>query len=107
MKAAVVALPRNDGRNVRGPTARLTTAATPLNTLARLLAGRDPALRTRLTEQPKIADMTASHLSYPAVSTAVASGVMPLLDGARFQVNRVVTGAEALETVARLRALAR
>ena len=41
------------------------------------------------------------------VQTAVASGVMPLLDGARFQVNRVVTGAEALETVARLRALAR
>jgi hypothetical protein len=32
---------------------------------------------------------------------------MPLLDGARFQVNRVVTGAEAIEVVERLRALAR
>ena len=51
--------------------------------------------------------MSTGHLSYPAASAAVASGVMPLDNDGRFQVNRVVTGAEALEVVDRLRALAR
>jgi tetratricopeptide (TPR) repeat protein len=81
--------------------------AAAVSRVVALLAAGDPALRTRLTGRPTIADMNAGHLSYPAVSTAVASGVMPLLDGARFQVNRVVTGAEAIEVVERLRALAR
>ena len=71
------------------------------------MAGRDPSLRKRLAERPNIADMTAGHLSYAAASAAVASGVMPLDADGRFQVNRVVTGAESLEVVERLRALAR
>jgi Tfp pilus assembly protein PilF len=70
------------------------------------LAARNPALRKRITDRPTIADMTRSHLSYPAVAVAVASGVMPLLPDGRFQVNRVVSGAEATEVIQRLRALA-
>jgi len=81
--------------------------AAAVSRIVMLLAPGDPALRKRLTEKPAIADMGPGHLSYAAASTAVASGVMPLLDGARFQVNRVVTGAEAIEVVDRLRALAR
>jgi tetratricopeptide (TPR) repeat protein len=81
--------------------------ATAVSRIVALLAPADPALRKRLTEKPKVADMNTGHLSYPAVSVAVASGVMPLLDGARFQVNRVVSGAEAIEVVERLRVLAR
>ena len=50
--------------------------------------------------------MTASHLSYPAAAAAVAAGVMPLLEGGRFSVGRPVSGAEAVEAVGRLRALA-
>ena len=79
--------------------------AAAVNRVVTLLAPRDPALRTRIAERPRIADMAEQHLSYPAVAVAVASGVMPLLDGGRFQVNRVVTGAEAGEVVERLRAL--
>jgi hypothetical protein len=71
-----------------------------------LLAQRDAALRKRIAARPKIADMTTAHLSYPAVAVAVASGVLPLLPGDRFQVNRAVTGAEASEAIERLRALA-
>jgi Tfp pilus assembly protein PilF len=71
-----------------------------------LLAPRSAALRKRIATQPTIADMSQGHLSYPAVAVAVASGVMPLLPGDRFQVNRAVTGAEATEVVERLRALA-
>jgi tetratricopeptide (TPR) repeat protein len=80
--------------------------AAAVSRVVSLLAPNDPDLQKRLTERPTIADMNTGHLSYAAVSTAIASGVMPLLDG-RFQVNRVVTGAEAIEVVERLRALAR
>jgi tetratricopeptide (TPR) repeat protein len=55
----------------------------------------------------KIADVPPSHLSYPFVSTAVASGVMPLTDNGTFQLLRPVTGAEVVEVVARLEALAK
>jgi hypothetical protein len=70
-------------------------------------AARDAALRKKIAERPKIADMGTNHLSYPAVSVAVASGVMPLLDGGRFEPGRIVSGAEALDVIERLRALAR
>jgi Flp pilus assembly protein TadD len=54
---------------------------------------------------PKIADVAPGHLSYPAVSQAVAAGVMSLENGA-FQLLRPVTGAEAVNVVSRLEALA-
>lgn len=53
-----------------------------------------------------VADVPATHLSYPAVSMAVASGVMPL-SGSNFDLLRPVTGAEAMDIVGRLEALAR
>ena len=79
--------------------------ASAASRVVNLLAARDPALRKRIGERPPIADMSASHLSYPAAAVAVTSGVMPLLPGDRFQVSRAVTGAEAVETIERLRAL--
>ncbi len=59
------------------------------------------------TARPKIADMAPGHLSYPAVSVAVASGVMALDEGERFAVTRPVSGAEAIDVVERVAALAR
>jgi tetratricopeptide (TPR) repeat protein len=53
-----------------------------------------------------IADVPSTHLSYPAVSMAVAAGVLPLAGGT-FDLLRPVSGAEALEVVGRLEALAR
>jgi tetratricopeptide (TPR) repeat protein len=55
----------------------------------------------------KIADVPAGHLSYPFVSVAVASGVMPLSENGTFQLLRPVTGAEIVEVVSRLEALAK
>ena len=72
-----------------------------------LVAADRPALRARLAERPAIADMAPGHLSYPAASVAVASGVLPLLDGGRFDVGRLVRGAEAAAAIDRVRALAR
>jgi len=90
------------------PGTRITRAdlAGAVSRAMALMAASRPDLRPRLAERPQIADMAAGHLSYPAVSAAVASGVMPLLEGGRFQVARPVSGAEAIEVVARLRALA-
>ena len=73
--------------------------------LVDLVAARDAALLARVAQRPTIADIGPAHLNYPAVSVAVASGVMPLLEGDRFQVSRNVTGAEAIEVVDRVRRL--
>ena len=53
-----------------------------------------------------VTDVAPTHLSYPAVSMAAASGVMPL-SGGNFDLLRPVSGAEAIEVVGRLEALAR
>jgi hypothetical protein len=53
----------------------------------------------------RFADVSASHLSYPAVSAAVASGVIPLAIDNVFQPARPVTGAEAIDAIARLEAM--
>jgi tetratricopeptide (TPR) repeat protein len=73
-----------------------------------LLAESDRARRDALTAaRPKIADMSPNHLSYPAVSVAVASGVMPLDADERFAVTRPVSGAEAISVIERVAAMAR
>lgn len=54
----------------------------------------------------KIADLGPGHLNYPAVSQAVAAGVMRLDESGSFQLLRPVTGAEVVEVVGRLEALA-
>lgn len=53
-----------------------------------------------------INDVPAAHLSYPAVSAAVAAGVMPL-SGGNFELLRGVSGAEAMDIISRIEALAR
>jgi tetratricopeptide (TPR) repeat protein len=70
-----------------------------------LVASGDPALRARLTQRPAIADMNRRHVQYAAAASAVASGVMPLLDGDRFQVGRPVSGSEAVDVLDKVRAL--
>ncbi|HLG53759.1 MAG TPA: tetratricopeptide repeat protein [Vicinamibacterales bacterium] len=80
--------------------------ATAVSRLLAVVAANDTALRARLDQRPAIADMTQRHVQYPAAAVVVASGVMPLLDGDRFQVGRPVSGAEAVEVVERVRALA-
>jgi tetratricopeptide (TPR) repeat protein len=84
---------------------RRVDLATAVSRIVNRLAERQPQLRARLSERPTIADMAPAHLNYPAVAVAVSSGVIPLLDGQRFQTTRAVSGAEAIEAVDRLRAL--
>jgi len=89
------------------PRAALRRAdlAEAVSTLLQLIARTNPALQARLAAKPAIADMSAAHLNYPAVAAAVAAGVLPLLDGGRFEIDRPVSGAEAIAAIDRLRAL--
>jgi tetratricopeptide (TPR) repeat protein len=82
--------------------------AAAVSQLVLIAAGDNPERREALmTARPKIADMPPTHLSYPAVSVAVASGVMPLRKGDVFDVTRPVSGAEAIDVIERVAALAR
>jgi tetratricopeptide (TPR) repeat protein len=72
-----------------------------------LIATQKPEAARRWTGvRVQVTDVPAGHLSYPAVSVAVAAGVMPLVNGG-FGVLQSVSGAEAFEIVGRLEALAR
>ena len=90
-----------DARVRRGDLAQ--TVARVLNLIA---ATRPSAAEAWQGAKQKIADVPAGHLSYPSVSVAVASGVMPLTENGTFQLLRAVTGAEVFEVVSRLEALA-
>jgi hypothetical protein len=54
----------------------------------------------------RFTDIAAGHLAYAAASTAVAAGVMTAAPDGSFQPSRVVTGAEAIEAVEHIRAMA-
>jgi len=54
----------------------------------------------------KFSDLSPSHLAYAAASVAVASGVMKTAAGNSFQPSRAVTGAEAIEMITKIQALA-
>jgi len=84
---------------------RRVDLASAVRRVVALLAESRPALRADLTARPEIADVAPGHLNYPDVAAAVASGVMPLVDG-RFGLNEPVTGSDAIAIVGRLQALA-
>jgi len=79
--------------------------AVAISRLLTLVSSNDAALRARLAQRPAISDMNRRHVQYQAAADAVASGVMPLLEGERFLVGRPVSGGEAVETVDRVAVL--
>jgi tetratricopeptide (TPR) repeat protein len=86
---------------------RRAELATTASRLLSLIAAIKPELAkqwqgSRIT----VSDVGSTHLSYPAVSAVVAAGVMPLTNGS-FELLRPVTGAEAMDVISRLEALAR
>ena len=71
------------------------------------IAAINPA-RAKSWETPRVtfSDLSASHLAYPAASAAVASGVMSVGPDNSFQPSRSVSGAEAMEAIGRVEAIA-
>ena len=82
-------------------------AQTVARALTLIAATKPAAGKAWQGAKQKIADVPGGHLSYPSVSVAVASGVMPLTENGTFQLLRPVTGAEVVEVVTRLEALAK
>lgn len=81
--------------------------ATTVSRILTLIAGAKPDLAKKWQgARLSINDVSSTHLNYPAISMAVAAGVMPLAAG-NFDLLRPVTGAEAIDVVSRLEALAR
>jgi tetratricopeptide (TPR) repeat protein len=71
-----------------------------------LIAERQPAVASRWqAARREIRDVSATHLSYEAVSASVSSGVLPLFDDGTFQLSRPVSGADAVAAVDRLEKL--
>jgi tetratricopeptide (TPR) repeat protein len=82
----------------------LAQAASRALTLA---AAANPRLAATLrTPQGRFPDVPQEHLSYPAASIAVQSGVMSVTGDGTFQLSRPITGAEALSAIAKIEELA-
>ena len=78
-----------------------------MSRLLRLIGSIHPELAKKWQDaRVAINDVAPSHLSYPAVSAAVASGVMSL-SGGNFELLRGISGTEAMDIISRLEALAR
>ena len=86
---------------------RRTDLAQAVARLLAKIAAAHPGQRPQWeTARLKFSDLSAGHLAYPAASVSVASGVMKTASGDAFQPSRAVSGAEAIEAIDRLRALA-
>jgi len=86
---------------------RRNELAATVSRLLTLIAAIKPDLAGKWQgTRVQINDVAATHLSYPAASAAVASGVMRL-SGGNFELLRGVSGAEAVDIIGRIEALAR
>jgi tetratricopeptide (TPR) repeat protein len=85
---------------------RIDLAEAAQRVLARIAAANPLLARTWQSARVQFSDMAPTHLAYPAASAAVASGVLATLPDGSFQPSRIVTGAEATQTVRRLEELA-
>lgn len=86
---------------------RRTDLAQAVARILAQLAVRDPArAKAWQAARLKFADLPPNHLAYPAASIAVASGVMKTQGDNGFQPSRAVAGAEAIEAIGKIEALA-
>jgi tetratricopeptide (TPR) repeat protein len=87
---------------------RRADLAAAVSRVLTLIAAEKPRLASRWRDpRPRFSDLPPAHLSYPAAARAVSAGVMAPLEGDTFQLARPVTGAEAVDTVSKLEALAK
>jgi tetratricopeptide (TPR) repeat protein len=106
VRAGVMEAYPNHTFQPRGLVRRLEMAQVAMRVLD-LIAARRPGLaREWAGARPRIGDLPAAHMGYPAASTVVAAGVMPLVDG-MFRPGRPVSGTEAVEVVGRIEGLVR
>jgi tetratricopeptide (TPR) repeat protein len=91
---------RPDASLSRGELATISARLVPL-----ALADRGAALASLKAARPPFGDVGPSHVLYPAVALAVASGAMKTDSDNRFQPARTATGPDVLSAVARVQQL--
>jgi tetratricopeptide (TPR) repeat protein len=74
--------------------------------LARIGTDHPAAARAWESSRPRFSDVAPDHLAYPAAAVAVAASVMHTEPDQSFQPSRPVTGAEAVDAIAKLESLA-
>ena len=80
--------------------------AQAVSRMLKIIAARNPALlKDWQSRQQKMADVGVSNLNYADASLSVAAGILPLTDEGAFQLSRSVSGAEAIDAIARLERL--
>jgi tetratricopeptide (TPR) repeat protein len=84
---------------------RIDLAQAVAHLLARIAATNAKAVVWQ-SARLKFSDLAPGHLAYPAASAAVAAGAMKTSDDGAFQPFRPATGAEAIEAIDRLAAIA-
>jgi hypothetical protein len=90
-----------------GTEVRRGELARTVSRILALIAGVRPGVSKKWDgARIAVSDVAPDHLSYPAVSMAVAAGVMSLEAGA-FRLLDPVSGADAIAVIGRLEALAR
>jgi tetratricopeptide (TPR) repeat protein len=105
-RAGVIEPYANHAFQPRGLVHRIDLAQAVARLLAQVAAQDPSRARAWDSARLKFSDLSAAHIAYPAASAAVASGVMSTGPDASFQPSRVVSGAEAIEAVQKIEALA-
>jgi tetratricopeptide (TPR) repeat protein len=105
-RAGVIEPFANHAFQPRAVVRRTDLAQAVARLLARVAAQNPARAKAWDSARLKFSDLSPSHLAYPAASVAVASGVMSTAAGNSFQPSRAVTGAEAVEAIAKVQALA-
>ena len=91
----------------RGPIRRVDLAEAVSRLLLRVATLTPGQPHPWQNSRGRFVDVSTTHLSYPAVSVAVASGVMPVLGDNTFEPARAVSGAEAVDAIGKVDALTR
>jgi tetratricopeptide (TPR) repeat protein len=90
----------------RGLVQRADLAEVVDSLLAQIARTNPAQARAWQNARVRFSDIAPSHLAYPAASTAVAAGVMNADDNDAFRPSDAVSGAEAVQAIDRLQALA-
>ena len=91
-----------------GGTVRRVDLAQAVSRVLSLIAEEKPRLAARWRDpRPRFSDVAPGHLQYPAAARSVSAGIMSPVEGDAFQPARPVTGAEAVDAVGKLAALAK
>jgi tetratricopeptide (TPR) repeat protein len=104
-RAGVVEAFANHTFQPRAVVRRVDFAQAVARLLDLVATGNPARARAWAGARGRFSDLPPSHLAYNDVSAAVAAGVLQVSDGA-FQPSRVVSGADAIAALDRLRALA-